>query len=116
MHYQYGKITTYFDYFYDNNFIKYINQKFYDEIGFFFSSIMRADTNLNWSPFLNFNDLIFNYLSSTKFLNETWVNFYPVIKFFNLNFLEIDHKILVFDRNIFFYIKNWCYETFEIGW
>jgi hypothetical protein len=116
MHYQYGKITTYFDYFYDNNFIKYINQKFYDEIGFFFSSIMRADTNLNWSPFLNFNDLIFNYLSSTKFLNETWVDFYPVIKFFNLNFLEIDHKILVFDRNIFFYIKNWCYETFEIGW
>lgn len=116
MHLRYGKLSDYTDYFYNNNFIKFLNEKFYDDIGFFFTSIMWADTASEWTPYLNFNNLIFSYLSNYPFINETWSNFYPIIKLFNLNILEPDWRFYYFNKVDLFLIKEWLSETIEIGY
>lgn len=115
MHIRYGKFTTYFDYFYKNYFVKFINQKFYDEIGFFFSSLMWPELNLDWSPYINFNNLIFHYFAQNWFINDSWSLFYSFGKLLSLNYIELDKWSIRFDKQHIRFIKEWFYETIEIG-
>ena len=116
MHSKFSKFSTYLEFFNQHLFMQYFNQKLYDDVGFFFTSIMRGEQNISWSPYLNFNNFIIKYTDLFSFPNQTWASFYSVFKFLDISYLKYDRSIFWYDGEENRYIYNFFKDLFEIGW
>jgi hypothetical protein len=74
----YENLFKYFSY--SNIYVKYINEKFYDDMGYFFTSLMRGEKPIGWKPLLNFNNLLIKYTDKIPYLNDVWLQLYSLYK------------------------------------
>lgn len=103
-----------------NMYMRYLNEKIYDDMGFFFTSLMWGENFNVWLPLLRFNDFLIKYSPNISLFHDSWMQLYSLYKSLNLHIL-----FRYAGLTLPFYewpdvkwkkIKLWFYETFEINW
>lgn len=114
----FDEITNYFST--KNIYTKYFNEKFTDEIGFFFTSIMRGENPTLWTPILQFNNFLLKYSSDISFFNDSWLRLHSFYKSFDLHlifwYIGLRRPFYEWIDVAWREIKFWFFETFELSW
>lgn len=115
--YPYTDITNYFSY--TNIYMRYLNEKFYDDMGFFFTSLMRGEKPFNWKPLLSFNNLFIKYSETIPYFNDVWLQLHSFFKSLNLHifyrYIGIKMPFYLWTDITKKEIKQWFFETFSFS-
>jgi hypothetical protein len=114
----YDDTYKYFNYI--NIYMKYFNEKFTDELGFFLTSLLWGEKPNTWQPILRFNDMLIKYSQEISIFNDSWLQFYSLYKSFDLHifFWNIGINFSFYDwKTLSWYkIKVWFFDTVTVGW